>query len=641
MNDAAPHYLLSSMPERPAVDETRMSARGLLATETRDRQGDILLVAGVDLQAHRRNPVAMIDHGTHFTLPVGVTRDPDSREYLVEIDPIRGEIWQTTFFAQKNDVAQQIFGLVAEDVIRANSIGFMPIEYDELPPDPERGLPHKPPGKKPYMLVTRAELVEVSWCGIPVNPDAVRSALSRERWVGKSLAPEIRRMLSPHLTRQRYWRTTAGKSEKTVPLAKLIEAKAVQAPHEYGCLMAVIPEPVAGQIVGWAKSRIDPKHVGTEGVEDAPHVTVKYGFRDSGPETLAKVKAMLAAVKPFTIRLGDFSKFDGKPEEGDPLFLEVESKELHALNAKVSRDFPCKDSHPEYRPHLTLAYIDAKAIGEYTPIARLPFQNIDVRIDCLEWGGADGKHEIIPLAPALASSVPSTKSLTPADLIPLTKKSDTPPTTKQPPEGRTMADIRKPYGAEHLEEMHKSLCNVMHKVNKGMDVLDNPEVKDHSDKVMAATKAMAQDTEAVHGDKYPNLDKLDHEESMKAMDGEEEGGDGEEETKSLDPEHPGEEIQADAPGNATAKERHDEDMIEGDKFSGSDDEEHKAVSALDGSAGGSLVGDGKKKPSTVEGGEWRDKEEKDKEEKALRRALSELREINDRNERRAYAQHVA
>jgi phage head maturation protease len=178
------------------VDTKRMTAKGLLATEARDRQGDILDVAGLDTSDHERNPVVLLDHGKYYPLPIGVTRTPEGL-YTVEVDPIAGEVWQTTHFSQKSQVAEQVFALIAEGVMRGNSIGFRMVEADHLQPDMERGFQRNKDGDA-GKLIKRSELVECSWCGVPVNPEAARAAVGKS-WCGKSLADPIRNAFRRYL----------------------------------------------------------------------------------------------------------------------------------------------------------------------------------------------------------------------------------------------------------------------------------------------------------------------------------------------------------------------------------------------------------------------------------------------------------
>jgi len=168
-------------------------------------------------------------------------------------------------------------------------------------------------------------------------------------------------------------------------------------PHRCGCLMAVLPARLRDEVTSWARDAIPDDALGSEGYEDRPHITIKYGFRDSGPETVAKLKAMLAGVPPFEVRLGGLASFDGKPGEGDPLYLEVGSDELLRLNAAISRAFPCEDAHPTYVPHVCVAYVDPDfaedAVGRGSP-----FAGAVAVVGSVEWSGADGLREVIRLA---------------------------------------------------------------------------------------------------------------------------------------------------------------------------------------------------------------------------------------------------
>src|ERR1700721_1595170 len=59
------------------------------ASQGRDRVGDFLEVDGIDMDHHRKNPVAMIDHGKWNPLPIGKCEDKEGN-YTVWIDSDRG-----------------------------------------------------------------------------------------------------------------------------------------------------------------------------------------------------------------------------------------------------------------------------------------------------------------------------------------------------------------------------------------------------------------------------------------------------------------------------------------------------------------------------------------------------------------------
>jgi hypothetical protein len=182
------------LPE-PKFNESQMSATGLLATRQRDRVGDIFEVAGLDTSDHQRNPIVLLDHGQYYPLPIGKTVDPDG-QYTVVIDEKTGDCYQTTYFSQHSQVAEQVYHLYVEGILRANSIGYQ--ELRVAPVDPARGI-------KAGKHILKSKLVECTWCGIPVNPDAVTATLSRDKICGKSICPEIKTMLQPYILPKRVW----------------------------------------------------------------------------------------------------------------------------------------------------------------------------------------------------------------------------------------------------------------------------------------------------------------------------------------------------------------------------------------------------------------------------------------------------
>jgi len=196
-------YVPSGKPDRPKTDPGRMSARAVLATEGRDRQGDVIVVAGIDLSAHRNNPVAMVDHGKWHPLPIGVTRTPDGA-YTVEFDAALNVLWQETYFSQRSQVAEQVFALIDEGVLCGNSVGLRPIEVAQLEADPERGFHLDRRTGSAGRLVLRSELAEPSWCAIPVNGDAAHAAVTKS-WAGRPLDGGLVLALTPYLPEAKEW----------------------------------------------------------------------------------------------------------------------------------------------------------------------------------------------------------------------------------------------------------------------------------------------------------------------------------------------------------------------------------------------------------------------------------------------------
>jgi len=124
------NYAVDAFPLN--VDESKMCATGVLATNALDRQGDVMDIKGIRTDRHQFNPIALIDHGLWYPLPIGKTEDPDGN-YTVSLG--ENEATQTTYFSQHDQMAEQCFHLLCEKVLRGNSIRFENAEFDRIPAD--------------------------------------------------------------------------------------------------------------------------------------------------------------------------------------------------------------------------------------------------------------------------------------------------------------------------------------------------------------------------------------------------------------------------------------------------------------------------------------------------------------------------
>jgi hypothetical protein len=174
-----------------SVDRGAMSASCIFSTPAEDREGDVMDLLGLRTANHQRNPIVFWNHAKTLTLPIGKTRD-DMGQYTVEINDDFAR--QTTFFSQTLLEAEQIFDLIAEGIVNANSIGFQTLKATPLYTGPKRRGLH----------ILESDLLEVSWVGVPVNQEAVRKALD-SNVCGRPLASAIRRELEPYAARASAW----------------------------------------------------------------------------------------------------------------------------------------------------------------------------------------------------------------------------------------------------------------------------------------------------------------------------------------------------------------------------------------------------------------------------------------------------
>ena len=166
-------------------------------------------------------------------------------------------------------------------------------------------------------------------------------------------------------------------------------------PRKYGCLLLPLPIHLADQLLTWVKGTIWEGHLGEGGIEEKPHITVKYGFVDDSKETVQQLRSLLAVYGPIRVKLEGLSIFKSN-EDGDVLKLDVESEQLRELNAEISKTFNCVDTHPTYNPHLTLAYIKpvySFGYALFTP----PLANSSVLFTTAVWSDVDKKKEEIHL----------------------------------------------------------------------------------------------------------------------------------------------------------------------------------------------------------------------------------------------------
>lgn len=180
------------------------------------------------------------------------------------------------------------------------------------------------------------------------------------------------------------------------------EKSLAKSQHEYSSLQLVLPESLRKQITDWATENIPEFHLGPGGIEFCPHITLKYGLKDSSEETIQSLRNLLAKQGPFSVKLGrfnafksDYGKWDNK--DGDVLYIEVNGIPLHNLNKIITENFDCENTHPNYIPHVTVAYLKPEYIDGCVS-QELPFQNQEVVFESVEWSGADGRKEVIPFS---------------------------------------------------------------------------------------------------------------------------------------------------------------------------------------------------------------------------------------------------
>jgi hypothetical protein len=144
------------------------------STEARDRQGDIIRMSGWDLANYIKNPVFLWAHN-YESVPIAASQKVVRR---------KGDSPRLDFFVKFPTkgiypFADMIFDLYGEGIINASSVGFLPNKWADIPQDDKSDNPRHRWGGREF---TAQELLELSGCAVPANPEAIQCAL-----VGKSI----------------------------------------------------------------------------------------------------------------------------------------------------------------------------------------------------------------------------------------------------------------------------------------------------------------------------------------------------------------------------------------------------------------------------------------------------------------------
>lgn len=168
--------------------------------------------------------------------------------------------------------------------------------------------------------------------------------------------------------------------------------------HSFSSTQLDLPEEHAKPIREMA-ARIPDEHLGENGREEAPHVTVKYGLHT---EDAGKVRELLQDQPPITVRFGKTSTFPpSKGSDGDEVVkVDVDSPELHALNKKIADALEHTDSFPDFKPHATVAYVKPGMSKQYVGDATM--EGKTMRVDRLTFSSKNGEKVEIPFGGANA-----------------------------------------------------------------------------------------------------------------------------------------------------------------------------------------------------------------------------------------------
>lgn len=175
--------------------------------------------------------------------------------------------------------------------------------------------------------------------------------------------------------------------------ADALDQVRAEAPTTFSSTQVQLPPRTAKKMTALAAS-IPDADLAEKGREDEFHVTIKWGIHT---QDVAEVRRVLANEPPITVRFGKTSVFPDSGN-GEVLKVDVDSPDLHRLNAKIAAALETTDTHPTYQPHATLAFLKPGKADAY--IGRTELDGDATTIDQVVFSTPDGQQVIIPLTGA-------------------------------------------------------------------------------------------------------------------------------------------------------------------------------------------------------------------------------------------------
>ena len=160
---------------------------------------------------------------------------------------------------------------------------------------------------------------------------------------------------------------------------------------EKGCLMAYVDPTYGPRITSTGQRLIPPQILYTDpndptyGYDNEPHVTLKYGFEPDISKM--DVATILQGIKPFNVVLKSLNQFQN--ENYDVVKFEVHKCPVLTELRRRCDGYPNSDSYPDYKPHLTLAYVKK---GTFPHIREN--LNIALPITRFKYSGPKGRYFI-------------------------------------------------------------------------------------------------------------------------------------------------------------------------------------------------------------------------------------------------------
>ena len=160
--------------------------------------------------------------------------------------------------------------------------------------------------------------------------------------------------------------------------------------HEYSALLVEFGGEIKRQLRNYHRV-IDQRFLADWGLEKDAHTTLLWGIETSRVEEIEEaIRAV--GMRPFSVELGRTAIFHNP--EHDVLYVEVRSPALEEYHWALQDELGAVQTHPDYKPHMTIAYLRSGAAEQYHTDL---FEGIKSRVNQIVFSDQNGKRTTIPL----------------------------------------------------------------------------------------------------------------------------------------------------------------------------------------------------------------------------------------------------
>jgi len=145
------------------------------STQGEDRAGEVILVKGWDTENYLKNPIILYAHD-YSSLPVGAATEVVKNEDQLIVKGV---------FANTPE-GQKVRQLYDDGILRTVSVGFIPMERDGN-------------------VITKAELLELSFVPVPCNPEALSLAKGFSKEISKAIKAVVPFGETPMAPEEQTW----------------------------------------------------------------------------------------------------------------------------------------------------------------------------------------------------------------------------------------------------------------------------------------------------------------------------------------------------------------------------------------------------------------------------------------------------